>query len=96
VSVVIFFTVKGDSDQLLAGYDRTAADPHPSRLGHLMAPTQEGMMGVEVWTSREDLDRYLAEDLPAIFERAGVLDLIPPNASFEIAPVHHAYGTLAA
>jgi hypothetical protein len=95
MSVVIFFTVTGDSDELLAGYDRTVADPHPSRLGHLMAPVQIGMMGVEVWTNREDLDRYLAEDLPAIFERAGVMELIPPNASVEIAPVHHAYGAFA-
>jgi hypothetical protein len=92
VSVVIFFTVKGDSQELLAGYDKTVGTPYPTRLGHLMAPTTDGMMGVEVWTSREDLERYMAEDLPGIFERAGVLDLIPVNASFEIVPVHHAVG----
>jgi hypothetical protein len=94
VSVVIFFTVKGDSQELLAAYDKTVAPPHPSRLGHLMAPTNDGMTGVEVWTSQEDLERYLADDLPAIFERAGVMDVIPPNASGEIAPVHHAEGRL--
>jgi hypothetical protein len=33
VSVVIFFTVAGDTEQLLAAYDKTLADPHPSRLG---------------------------------------------------------------
>jgi hypothetical protein len=94
VSVVIFFTVKGDSQELLAGYDKTVAVPYPSRLGHLMAGTNDGMMAVEVWSSREDLERYMADDLPGIFERAGadVMDLIPPNASFEIAPVHHAEG----
>jgi hypothetical protein len=92
VSVVIFFTVKGDSQELLAGYDKTVGTPYPTRLGHLMAPTNDGMMGVEVWTSREDLELYMAEDLPGIFERADVLDVIPPNASFEIAPVHHAVG----
>jgi hypothetical protein len=93
--VVVFFSVVGDTEELLAAYDRTVADPHPSRLGHLMAGTNEGMMGVEVWTSQEDLQAYLAEDLPRIFERAGVMDVIPPNASVEISPVHHAYGTLA-
>jgi hypothetical protein len=95
VSVVIFFTVTGETEQLLAAYDKTVAAPHPSRLGHLMAGTKDGMKGVEVWISEEDLQAYLAEDLPRIFERAGVVDLIPPNASVEIAPVHHAYGTLA-
>jgi hypothetical protein len=95
VSVVMFFTVTGDSQELLAGYDRTVAEPHPSRLGHLMAPTSTGIMGVEVWSSRDDLHRFLAEDLPPIFERAGVMDLIPPNATFEIAPVHHAFGRFA-
>jgi hypothetical protein len=64
VSVVIFFTVKGDSHERLAGYDKTVAAPHPSRLGHLMARTDDGMTGVEVWSSREDLERHLADDLP--------------------------------
>jgi hypothetical protein len=92
VSVVIFFTVKGDSQELLASYDRTVGVPYPTRLGHLMAPTNDGMMGVEVWTSREDLERYMSDDLPGIFERADVGNVIPPNASFEIVPVHHAVG----
>jgi hypothetical protein len=95
MSVVIFFKVRGDSQELLAGYDKTVEAPNPSRLGHLMAPVEEGMMGVEVWTNREDLERYLNDDLPGAFERAGVMDLIPPNASFEISPVHHAHGRLA-
>jgi hypothetical protein len=92
VSVVIFFTVKGDSEELLAAYDKTVEIPSPSRLGHLMAPTDDGMTGVEVWSSQEDLERYLDEDLPGIFERADVMDVIPPNAAAEIAPVHHAHG----
>ena len=96
MSFVIFFTVKGDSQELLAGYDKTVAVPYPTRLGHLMAPTNDGMMGVEVWTSREDLERYMADDTPGIFERAGVVDLIPVNASVEIAPVHHAVGRFTA
>ena len=50
------------------------------------------MMGVEVWTSREDLERYMTDDVAGIFERAGVVDLIPVNASFEIVPVDHAVG----
>jgi hypothetical protein len=93
--VVIFFTVKGDTPTLLAAYDRTTAEHHPSRLGHLMAGTAEGMMGVEVWSSRADLERFMADELPGIFERADALDVIPPNASFEITEVHHAYGRLA-
>ena len=92
MSFVIFFTVKGNSQELLAGYGKTVAVPYPTRLGHLMAPTNDGMTGVEVWSSREDLERYMTEDLPGIFERAGVMDLIPVNASFEIVPVHHAVG----
>jgi hypothetical protein len=92
MSVVIFFTVKGDSQELLAAYDKTVAVPYPTRLGHLMAGTNDGMMGVEVWTSREDLERYMADDLPGIFERADVMDVIPPNASAEIVPVHYAEG----
>lgn len=44
--VVIFFTVKGDGEELIAGYDKTVAVAHPSRLGHLMAQTSEGMTGV--------------------------------------------------
>jgi len=95
VSVVIFFTVKGDTTTLLSAYDRTTAEHHPSRLGHLMAGTADGMMGVEVWKSRDDLERFMAEELPGIFERAEALDVIPPSASFEIVDVHHAYGRLA-
>jgi hypothetical protein len=95
MSVVIFFTVKGESGELLAAYDKTVEAPDPSRLGHLMAPVADGMMGVEVWESQEALERYLNEDLPAIFERAGVMEIIPPNASFEISPVHHAHGRFA-
>jgi hypothetical protein len=37
----------------------------------------------------------MADELPGIFERADALDVIPPNASFEITEVHHAYGRLA-
>lgn len=95
MSVVIFFTVKGDSEELLAAYDKTVEVSNPSRLGHLMAPTKEGMTGVEVWGSQQDLERYLNEDLPGIFERAGVTEIIPPNASAEIAPVHYAHGRFA-
>ena len=29
MSFVIFFTVKGDSQELLAGYDKTVAVPYP-------------------------------------------------------------------
>ena len=42
MSVVIFFTVKGDSQELLAGADKTVGVPYPTRLGHLMAPTTDG------------------------------------------------------
>jgi hypothetical protein len=87
--------VKGDTATLLSAYDRATAEHHPSRLGHLMAGTADGMMGVEVWRFRDDLERFLAAEPPGIFERAEALDVIPPNASFEIVEVHHAYGRLA-
>ena len=96
MSVVLFFKVKGvDGEELLAGYDKTVEVPYPSRLGHLMAPTEDGIMVIEVWTSREDLERYLNEDLPGIFERAGAMEVTPPSASFEIASVHYAHGRFA-
>ena len=57
-----------------------------------MAPTEDGIMVIEVWTSREDLERYLNEDLPGIFERAGAMEVTPPSASIEIASVHYAHG----
>ena len=35
MSVAVFFTVTGNTYELLAGYDTTVAEHHPSRLGHL-------------------------------------------------------------
>ena len=96
MSVLIIFRVAGDSDELLTAYDRTIADSHPSRLGHLMARTEEGMTGIEVWSSQADLEQFLQEELPRIFERADCLEIIPPRVKeVVIAPVHHAYGQLA-
>lgn len=96
MSVLIIFRVEGDSDELLAAYDRTVAEPHPSRLGHLMARTEQGMTGVEVWSSQADLEQFTQEEMPRIFERAEALEVIPPRVKeVVIAPVHHAYGRLA-
>ena len=96
MSVLIIFRVEGDSDELLAAYDRTVAEPHPSRLGHLMARTEQGMTGIEVWSSQADLEQFMGEELPRIFERAECLEIIPPRVQdVVIAPVHHAYGQLA-
>ena len=96
MSVLIIFRVEGDSDELLAAYDRTVAHPHPSRLGHLMARTEQGMTGVEVWSSQQDLEQFMGEELPRIFQRADCLEIIPPHVKeVVIAPVHHAYGQFA-
>ena len=93
MSTLVIFRVAGDSDELTAAYDRTVAGAHPSRLGHLMARTDDGMVVVEVWSSRADLDQFMKEELPGIFERAECLDVIPPRVKEVVfAPVHHAYG----
>jgi hypothetical protein len=59
MAVLVLFQWIGDTEHLLATYDRELQHPvpreQPRRIAHTCAGTDDGMVIVDVWESEEDL-----------------------------------------
>ena len=66
LAVLVIFRAKGNSQDLLARYDATLADAiatAPARPeAHFCAPTGEGIMIVDVWSSRAEVQRAIIDN----------------------------------
>ena len=89
VAVLVIFRSQGDPGDLLALYDRTVADAtalSPVRPeAHYCVPTDSGIMIVDVWASRSDLQRAITEnqDFQAKWSAAGL-----PAETVEVFELH--------
>jgi hypothetical protein len=65
MAVLVLFQWIGDTEHLLATYDRELQHPvpreQPRRIAHTCAGTDDGMVIVDVWESEEDL-RAMMDD----------------------------------
>jgi hypothetical protein len=63
MSVLVLFSWEGDPDELLAAYDRELEHPvareQPRRLSHTCARSDDGVVIVDVWQSREDFQTMM-------------------------------------
>jgi hypothetical protein len=63
--VLVLFQWKGDTEHLLATYDRELQHPvpreQPRRIAHTCVGTDDGMVIVDVWESEEDF-RAMMDD----------------------------------
>jgi hypothetical protein len=66
MAVLVIFRSQGDSAELLALYDRTLAEATalaPARPeAHYCAPTESGIMIVDVWKSRSEVQRAIIDN----------------------------------
>jgi hypothetical protein len=66
MAVLVIFRAKGNSQDLLARYDATLADAiatAPARPeAHFCAPTRDGIMIVDVWSSRAEVQRAIIDN----------------------------------
>jgi hypothetical protein len=91
MNVLAVFTVKGDTDELLAAYDRaipaiqSGADEYGAPLVHVCAPTDDGIRIVDVWESDEALQRFVEH--PGFRRALADARLKEPDA-VEVYPVH--------
>ncbi len=75
-----------------AQYDQVRTEvagdrPPPGALYHAAGPTEDGWCVVEVWESREALQRFFAEQLQQALERAGIFE---QPCIFEVARIMQA------
>jgi hypothetical protein len=91
VSVLVIFRAKGNTEDLLARYDAAiaeATETAPVRPdAHYCVPTGEGIMIVDVWRTRADVQRAVIDnlDFQRVWDEAGW-----PDESIEIFEVHNA------
>jgi hypothetical protein len=91
VSVLVIFRAKGNTEDLLARYDAAIAEATataPVRPNaHYCVPTDEGIMIVDVWRTRADVQRAVIDnlDFQRVWDEAGW-----PDESIEIFEVHNA------
>jgi hypothetical protein len=89
MAVLVIFRANGRPEDLLARYDRTLTDATavaPVRPeAHFCVPTESGIMIVDVWSSRADLQRAITdnEEFQAKWADAGW-----PEETAEIFEVH--------
>jgi hypothetical protein len=89
MAVLVIFRAKGNSQDLLARYDATLADAiatAPARPEvHFCAPTGDGIMIVDVWGSRAEVQWAIIdnEDFQRKWRDAGW-----PEETVEIFEVH--------
>lgn len=74
MAVLALITMKGDPDDLLDRYDRSAAEMEEvsddGLILHSIAPTEDGVVMADVWESQETLERYMAHpDFVKMLER---------------------------
>lgn len=66
MAVLVIFRAKGNSQDLLACYDATLADAiatAPARPeAHFCAPTGDGIMILDVWSSRAEVQRAIIDN----------------------------------
>ena len=90
MAVLVVFRTEGDPEKLLARYDETLADAismAPARPeAHYCVATESGMMIVDVWASRADLQRAIIEneDFQAKWRAAGW-----PEETVEVFELHN-------
>ena len=91
MAVMVIFRAKGDRRDLLARYDATLADAiatAPSRSeAHFCAPTEDGIIIVDIWSSRDEVQRAVIdnEDFQRKWDEAGW-----PEETVEMFEVHNA------
>jgi hypothetical protein len=90
-SVMAMFTVEGDSEELLAAYDRAlpklqaAAGEIGSPQIHVCAPADHGLTIVDVWESGDALGRFAEHPrFREIIREAG----LPEPSAVKVSPVH--------
>jgi hypothetical protein len=90
VAVLVIFRAHGDSKDLLDRYDRTLAGATALALArpeaHYCVPTETGIMIVDVWKSRSDLQRAITQnvDFQAKWSAAGW-----PEETVEVFDLHN-------
>jgi hypothetical protein len=89
VSVLAIFRWRGDPDSLLATVDRELEHPvardRPRRQLHVRARTDDGMVIVDLWDSKEDFDEMMNDpEFQKNLREAGT----PDADSLEIYEVH--------
>jgi biotin carboxylase len=90
VAVLVVFRAEGDPEKLLAQYDQTLADAislAPARPeAHFCVATDSGIMLVDVWASRAELQRAIIknEDFQAKWRAAGW-----PEETVEVFEIHN-------
>ena len=90
MAVLVVFRTEGDPEELLARYDQTIVDAvstAPVRPeAHYCVATESGMMIVDVWASRADLQRAVIEneDFQAKWRAAGW-----PEETVEVFELHN-------
>jgi len=90
VAVLVVFRAEGDPEMLLARYDQTLADAislAPARPeAHYCVATESGIMLVDVWSSRAELQRAIIEneDFQAKWRAAGW-----PEETVEVFELHN-------
>ena len=77
MSVMALLTLAGDPERLLGAYRRLmsskVAREQPLRTVHVCAPTEHGLLIVEVWESRAHLEAVLEDErFGEILREAGV------------------------
>jgi hypothetical protein len=89
MAVLVIFRAKGNSQDLLARYDATLADAiatAPARPeAHFCASTGDGIMIVDVWSSRAEVQRAIIDNQD--FQRKSK-DAGWPDETVEMFEVH--------
>jgi len=89
VAVCLIFDAPGGTQ---AQYEQVRSEvapgdiPPPGATYHAAGPTEDGWCVVEVWDSREALERFATEILPPALERAG---LSGQPRIFEVTTIMH-------
>ena len=89
MAVLVIFRAKGNSQDLLARYDATLADAIATAQArpeaHFCAPTGDGIMILDVWSSRAEVQRAIIdnEDFQRKWQDAGW-----PEETVEMFEVH--------
>ena len=89
MAVIIQALVPGDPVRLRAAYDLTRVRVRPERLAHVMAPCEEGLRVVEVWTDIDELKSFIADELPGVLGDAGYAEIMSGEIEHSILDVHH-------
>src|SRR2546421_259880 len=86
--VIIEAHITGNPATVLEGYEHTIAPPNDGRILHVNVPDDKGFTILEVWESEEALQRFLEDELPAIWEAVRMGDRMTEPPRWTIRPVH--------